>query len=115
MNNFKMLAMVLVMGVALGLVGCGQKPAGNAQQAIEESKAKGSVQEQVNYLAGQAKAFVNSKNYDQAMTAANYILANLDNNSQVAKDILEKAKAELQKVAEAKVKELKSSFGGLGK
>lgn len=114
----KVNVMVLVCFVFLGLAwmsGCGEKPAASSQAAIEQSKAKGSVQEQVNYLAAQAKSFVNSKNFDEAVNVANYILTNLDKNSQAAKDILMQAKAEMQKTAESTMNDMKNKLGNLGK
>lgn len=93
--------------------GC-EKKAATAQEAIDQSKAKPNVQEQVNYLAGQAKSFINSQNFDQAVTVANYILANLDQNSQAAKDILQEAKAEMQKTAQKAMDDMKNKLGTLG-
>jgi outer membrane PBP1 activator LpoA protein len=98
------------------LVGCSQKPAAeNASQAIEQSKTQGTVQQQADYLVGQAKAFLNEKNYDQAMATANHVLSNLDQNSQAAKDILVKAKEDMQKTAQVAVDDMKNKLGGLGK
>ena len=115
MNNFKLLGIILIAAVSFGMIGCGQKPAANAQAAIEESKSKGTVQQQADYLVGQAKAFLSSKNYDQAMTVAQHVLSNLDQNSQAAKDVLMKAKEDMQKAAQGAVKDLKGAFGNMGK
>ncbi len=107
----KWLAMVVVSWMLSSLIGCSPKPAANAGQAIEESKSKGTVQDQVDYLVGQGKAFINNQNYDQAIAVANHILANLDQNSQAAKEILEKAKADIQKTAQGAVQDMKNKFG----
>ena len=113
MKNFKLLlvgALVLV-----STYGCAQKQSANAQEAIRQSKMQASVQDQVDYLAGQAKAFINSKNFDQAITVANYILSSLDQNSQAAKDILGQAKTEMQKVARTAMSDMRNKLGNLGK
>ena len=92
--NFKTTSILLtavVMSATL-LTSCAQKPAANAQEAIQQSQSKGTPQQQADYLVGQANAFLSSKNYDQAMAVANHVLTNLDQNSQAAKNILMKAK-----------------------
>jgi hypothetical protein len=114
MNHFKLFsAVILTAGVLL--LGCGQKPAANAQQAIEDSKSKGSVQQQVDYLVGQAKAFLSKDNYTDAMTVANHVLANVDQNSKAAQEVLIKARDEMQKKGQDTVNDLKNKFGVTGK
>ena len=115
MNKLFIILSTLILAVSISSCAPAQPAASNAQQAIEQSKAKGDVQSQVNYLSGQAKAFVNSKNFDQAVAVANYILNNLDKNSQAAKDILAQAKAEMQKTAQGAMQDVKNKFGGFGK
>lgn len=90
--------------------GCAKKEA-NSQQAIEQSKSMKTVDEQVKYLTGQANDFINSKQFDQAIATAKYVLANLDPNSSEAKSILAKAQAELTKTATAVVGDMKNKFG----
>ena len=72
------------------------------------------VQEKVNYLVDQANAFVSSKEFEEAIKTAQYILSNFDQNSQKAKDIIEKAKAELSKKATAAVDDIKGKISGFG-
>jgi hypothetical protein len=111
--NKTFLSLFVVLAACVVVSGCAKKAA-NSQEAIENSKSKATVQEQVDYLAGQAKSFVNSKNYDQAVSVANYILANLDQNSQQAKDILDQAKAEMQKTAQKALDDMKNKLGTVG-
>ena len=114
----KKLTLILagIVFVAAAVVGCSQQPkASSAGQAIEQSKAMSTTQEQAKYLVSQANAFVNSKNFDEAIQTAKYILANLDTNSAEAKSIIEKATAEVKKIAEQKAEELKKSIGSFGK
>ena len=98
---------VLAVTAAFFISGCGQRAANNSQDAIEQAKSKGSAQEQVSYLVGQAKAFMQSEQPDEAMKVGNYILTELDQASQEAQDIMQTAKAELEKLAQQKAEELK--------
>lgn len=111
----------LIVGVflscflALSFIGCGPKPEASGGEAIQKSQTMATVEQKVNYLAGQAKAFVNSKQYDQAVQVAQHILSNLDSNSAQARSILEQAKSELANQAKAKLDEVKKQFANFGK
>lgn len=103
------------MVLALSAGCAAPKPqAATADQAIEQSKSVGDVQAQAKYLISEANAFVNSQKFDEAIEAAKYVLANLDANSQEAKSILEKATAEIKKLAEQKAAELKNKLNNIG-
>ena len=107
-------AVVLIAGAAI-FTGCAQKPqAENAQQAIEQSKTKGSVEAQAQYLVSQANAFVNSQKFDEAIQSAKYVLANLDANSQEAKSVIEKATEQLKQMAQEKAAAVQKSLGKIG-
>lgn len=112
----------LVVAVVVVMTGCGQaqKPqAANSAQAIQQTQSMPDVQAKVQYLVKEANAFLSSQKFDDAVNTAKYILSNLDKNSADAKSILEKAQAELKKLAEQKVNEVKGdlqkTIGGLGK
>lgn len=116
MKKLSLIIVAVSFMAVFSFAGCAQQPkADNAQQAIDQSKSMATVEEQVKYLVGQANAFVNSKDFDQATQTVQYVLSNLDANSQEAKSVLEKAAAEMRKVAEQKAEELKKTLGGLGK
>jgi len=99
----------------VNLTGCAQQKAQDSQAAIEQSKSLKTVEEQVKYLVSQANSFVSSKEFDQAISTGKYILANLDSNSQEAKSIIEKATAEMKKMAQGAVNDVKNKLGTLGK
>lgn len=82
--------------------GCTKK-AGSANEAIQNSQSLKTVEEKANYLIEQAEAFYNSKEFQQAIQTAQHVLSNLDKNSQPAKDLIEKAKAQLQATAQKAV------------
>ncbi len=110
-SGIKILAVSLIIGVVA--LGCGQRTQ-SSSEAIELSKAKATVEEQANYLVRQANSFINSDNFDEAIKTAKYILSNLDSNSTEAQGIIEKAQAELKKLAEQKIQDVKSKLGSLG-
>lgn len=79
--------------------GCTKKSA-SASEAIQNSQALKTVEEKVSYLIKQAEAFYNSKEFQQAIQAVQHVLSYLDKDSQQAKDLIEKAKAQLQATAQ---------------
>jgi hypothetical protein len=94
----KALLLGLVICLSCGMLlsaGCTKKSV-SSNEAIQNSQSFKTIQEKVNYLVNQAQAFYNSKEYQQAVNVAQYVLNNLDKNSQQAKDLIEKAKAQLQ-------------------
>lgn len=119
--------LIAFLAVAVLVAGCGQQAkTANSSQAIEQAKTMKTVDEQVKFLVAEANAFIGSKQYQDAVNAAQYILASLDKNSQEAKGILEKATAELTQVAQEKVAQaqatankamddMKTKLGTIGK
>ena len=107
----KALGLFLVIGLAvsLTLVGCGTQKAESSQAAIAESKTMQTTQEKVNYLVSQAQAFYSSKDFQQAVDIAQYVLSYLDKDSAAAKSILEKAKADLSEQLSQKAEEIKGA------
>ena len=100
----------LSFGVLLG-VGCTKK-SGSASEAIQNSQSLKTVQEKADYLMKQAQAFYNSQEFQQAIQTAQYVLSNLDKNSQAAKDLIEKAKAQLQAAAQKAVGDVSNKLFG---
>jgi len=88
-----MIALILI--TSLSIVGCGPKKEESSKAAIEVAKTMETLEEKANYLVGQAKAFYNSKQFQDSIDAAKYVLRYLDKESQAAKDLLEKAKEAL--------------------
>ncbi len=80
-------------------VGCAKK-SGSPNEAIQTAQSFKTAGEKADYLIKQAEAFYNSKEFQQAIETAQYVLNNLDKESQPAKDLIEKAKAQLQAAAQ---------------
>ena len=115
----KIFGVVLVCFIvlAVAMTGCAQTApkSTSSQEAITQAQALTTVPEKVKYLVGQANAFLNSKQFDQAINTAQYILSNLDASSLDAKSIIEKAKAELQKAGQKALSDVTGKLGSFGK
>jgi hypothetical protein len=81
---------------SFAILGCGAQKAESGRAAIDIAKTMQTVQEKTNYLISQAKVFYNSKDFQSAVDIAQHVLVYLDKDSQAARDILEKAKEQLQ-------------------
>jgi len=103
-----MLALGLVF--SLTLTGCGTKKAESSKEAIQTAKAMETTEEKVDYLIGQAKAFYNSKEFQNAVDAAQYVLRYLDRDSQEARKLLDDAKAALKAEARKAVEDAKKKL-----
>jgi len=102
--------------VAMALIaGCGAPKAGSGQEAITNAKTLETAGEKVNYLVAQGKAFYNSKEFQEAVDIAQYILTHLDRDSKEGRDLLEKAKNELSKQVQSALQDAKKNFKGFGK
>ncbi len=98
MKHHVTLVTVLVICGMLAGFGCAQKAA-SAREAIESSKTLKTAQEQAAMLVKQAELFYSSKEFQQAIDIAQYILSNLDKDSAQAKSLLEKATSDLKAAA----------------
>jgi ABC-type transporter Mla subunit MlaD len=113
-NMRKALLLGIAVCLSFGLflnAGCAKKSASSGE-AIQNSQSLKTTQEKVNYLVGQAQAFMDSKEYREAIDTAQYVLNNLDKNSQQAKDLIEKAKTQLQAVAQKAIEDAKKNLLG---
>jgi hypothetical protein len=114
MKKIYLVAVAGMLMSGLALTGCAKKSA-DSGAAVQQAQTLKTTDEKVQYLIGQANAFLSSKEFDQAIKTAQYVLSNLDANSADAKSIIEKAKAELQKVGTQAVNDLKQGLGSFGK
>lgn len=115
----KMLVGGLLFFLACGILlsaGCAQKPTPTVTEAIEKANVLPTVPERINYLVGQAQSFLNSKEYQKVIETCQYVLTKLDSNQQAAKDLIEKAKAQLQATAQKAVGDVSNKLlGGTSK
>jgi len=105
---------MLAFSLACGLMfyGCSGAPKSeSSREAIDVAKKMQDTQEKVNYLIGQAKAFYNSQEFQDAINTAQYILTYLDKNSTAAKNLLEKAKQALADKAKGAVDDARKNIG----
>lgn len=97
--------------LSLALAGCGEKKAASSREAVEEAKTKGTPQEQADYLAKQAKAFIIAKEYQDAISCAKEALK-LDANHEEAQSLIERAKSEMAAKAEEMKKDAEGATEG---
>lgn len=115
MRKAWVLLFTLIFCSAALLYGCGPQKAATTGEAIQASKAMQTVDQKVNYLIDQAKAFYNSKDYQGAIDIAQYVLSAIDQDSAQAKSIIERAKDALSKMAKEQAEKLKGAVGSMGK
>lgn len=84
----------------------------SAKEAIQQSQTFKTVQEKAQYLIQQAQSFYKSKEFQQAIETAQYVLNKIDPKSKQALDLIEKAKVRLQANAQKAVGDLKNKFLG---
>ncbi len=103
--------MIAFVGCGLILSGCGAQKAGSSTEAIDYAKTLANVQEQTNYLVGQAKAFYSSKEFQNAVDTAQYVLRYLDKDNPEAQNLLTKAKEAITAQLKQKAEEAKKKYG----
>ena len=111
MKKSRIRLIVACIFLSFGLLSCAQQPkAANSKEAIQQSENLKTVEEKVKYLVKEANSFINSEKFDESIEIAKYILSKLDQESVEAKNILEKAQAELKAFAEKKAEEAKAEL-----
>jgi len=99
MTNRLLLAAAAIVGLGV-LAGC-SKQAASSSEAIQHAKTLKTSEQQADYLVSQARAFVKSEAYQEAITTSQYVLLSVDTHSQAAADLLEQAEAKLAADAQA--------------
>lgn len=111
MEKLTVLMVIICLIFSIGVLGCGQQKASSVSEVIKTSETMPTVKAKVDYLVGQANAFYNSKEYQQVADIANYILSKVDQNSQDARSLLEKAKTALSAAAKNAVSDVTKGLG----
>jgi hypothetical protein len=114
MRKIMFVFLFFAAAVTCMVMGCAKKAASSAE-AIKRSEAMQTTDQKADYLIGQAKAFLGSKDYSEAMRTAQYVLSVLDKNSKEAQAIMEKAKNELTQQAKGMMEDVKKSMNTAGK
>jgi hypothetical protein len=102
---------VIMLALVLVVSGCGTQKAESGKAAIQTAKTMETAQEKTDYLVSQAKAFYNSKEFQDAVDTAQYVLRYLDRDSQEARDMLKKAKDALIAQTRGAAKDAKKKLG----
>jgi len=103
---------IIILGVLFA--GCAQEKATSSKEAIDTAKSMETAEQKADYLIKQAKAFYDSKEFQQAVDIAQYVLRYVDKDSQEAKNLLEKAKEALAQAAKGAVEDVKQKLPGFG-
>ena len=115
MKNLFALQIVLFLFVTVFVVnGCttkpqAEKPANNSSEAIAHADNLKTAEEKKTYLCGQAERFLSEKKCEDALNTAQHILTEIDANFQKAKDIVEKAQADLKAAGTEAAEDLKKA------
>jgi len=88
-----------------------EKKSKNGKEAISLSGTLENVDEKFDYLINQANAFYKSKQYQDVIDVAQYILTSVDKGSEEAKMLLEKAKTALSQAAKDAAMDVKNTMG----
>lgn len=89
-----------------------QPAAATARESIALAQTIKTVAEKKDYLISQAETFYKSKQFEQVAEVGQYILQYVDKDSVKAKDLIEKAKAQLQAQAKNAVNGVKQTLDG---
>ncbi|MFH1656112.1 MAG: hypothetical protein ABH954_05840 [Candidatus Omnitrophota bacterium] len=109
------LMLVFLLTASLSLVGCGPKKESSSKDAIAVAKSMETLEEKANYLIGQANAFYNSKQFKDAIDAAQYVLRYLDKESESAKGLIQKAKDAITAQAQKAAEDVKKGIADFGR
>ena len=112
MRRFGLIFTVFILAVAFALSSCGPQKAGSSKEAIDIAKTMATTQEQTKYLIGQAKAYINSDEFQNAIDVLQYVLRYLDKDSPEAKELLKKAQEDLTAQLKQKAEEARKAFSG---
>ena len=104
---FSFLALALI---AVG-TGCNRPNAGNATEAIQQARSLKTPQAQADYLLGQARLFLEAKDYQEATKTAQYVLSSVDSQSKEAEKILAAAKMQVANDAQQAIGDTKHKLG----
>ena len=91
MKRFLTMCIVVCLVAGVALVGCGPKKAETSQEAIKNAQTMKDAPQKEKYLMQQAELFLKQKNFQEAINLSQYVLWNVDANSQDAKTMLRKS------------------------
>ena len=96
---FLMVSMILTSSMLI--TGCSKEGTlVSSMEAIDIAKTLATTQEKVSYLTTEAEALYKSEKFQDVVNIAQYILTYLDGDSQIAEDLLNKAKTKLVEMAQ---------------
>ncbi|MDP8252874.1 MAG: hypothetical protein P9X27_00525 [Candidatus Kaelpia aquatica] len=116
MKNSISAALLVCLTFSILIAGCSKQcSAASGLEAIDTAKTLGTTQEKISYLATAAKALYESEKFQDVVNISQYILTYLDSDSQIARDLLDKAQAKLAEMVQEGVSGLSNKLTGFGK
>jgi hypothetical protein len=115
MKKTLILALALTVSFTVGTSAWAQQKMLTVDESIQMVKTMQTAKQKADYLINQAKAFYSSKQFQQAVDLAKYVLSNIDKNSAGAKNILKDAEKQLAALAQQKVGDVKNAISGSAK
>ena len=111
---FLMVSMILASSILI--TGCSKEgTVASSMDAIDIAKTLATTQEKISYLTTEAETLYRSEKFQDVANIAQYILTYLDGDSQIAENLLNKAKTKLVEMAQKKATDLAenklNSFG----
>lgn len=91
MKKSLVVAIVVCMVASLTVAGCGSKKAPTVKEAIKIAETMDTKEKQEEYLGKQARLFFEDKEFKQAIELAQYVLANINKESEGTKRLIAKA------------------------
>jgi hypothetical protein len=111
----KIFMTIVGLTTALIIAGCGQQQSAvSSQEAIANSQTLPTPDQKADYLVEQANRFLDREQFDDAIGTAQHVLMNVDQNSQSARQTLDKARDELAKKAQENVNEMRNKLNSPG-
>ncbi len=110
----KQLLIIFLLAVSLNITAFTADNANSVDEAIKASSSMDSAKDKITYLISQANSLYNSKQFEQVVQIAQYILQHIDKNSAPAKSLLAKAKDALMQGAQSALPNVtkgRTSFG----
>jgi hypothetical protein len=100
---------------AAAVVSVSDEKAESGRQAIDSAQALSVAGQKKEYLLRQAQLFYDSKEFQETINIAQYVIRSVDADTPQAQDLLEKAKQQLKNSVTDAVGNMKEAMEGLGK
>lgn len=106
---------ILSVLLCAGFISACAKKAASGSEAISNTQTMQTTQQKMDYLISQGNAFLNSRQYEDAVQVARHVLADLDKNSAQAQSLIDKAMAQMKETAGKAMSDTQKKMGEMFK